>query len=79
MENDTFPAILAAVALALVHLFASGLRFLDVVPRSRWLSAAAGISVAYVFVHLLPDLAEAQEAVEQTGEGAFEFLESTRT
>lgn len=53
----------AAVALVVVHLFAGKLRFLDVVPRSRWLSFAGGISVAYIFVHLLPELGEAQETL----------------
>lgn len=66
--------VLTAV-LALVHLFAGRLRFLDVTPRSRWLSAAGGISVAYVFVHILPDLAEEQETLrEATGE-SLAFLE----
>lgn len=32
-------------------------RELDAVPRSRWLSGAGGVAVAYVFVHLLPELA----------------------
>jgi hypothetical protein len=51
------------------------LRFLSASPRSRWLSAAGGVSVAYVFVHLLPDLAEEQETLrEATGE-RFAFLE----
>lgn len=54
----------------LVHLFAGKLRFLDGIPRSRWLSFAAGISVAYVFMHVFPELAEAQRSI---GEG-FQFL-----
>lgn len=45
----------------LVHLFAGKLRFLDGTPRSRWLSFAGGISVAYVSVHVFPELAETQE------------------
>ncbi len=45
-------ALLAAVALAALHLLAGALRFLEGTPRSRWLSAAGGISVAYVIVHL---------------------------
>jgi hypothetical protein len=50
-----------AVGLAMVHLVAGKLRFLDGTPRSIWLSGAGGVSVAYVFVHVLPDLANAQE------------------
>jgi len=49
-------ATLAALVLASVHLFGGRLRFLDVIPRSRLLSAAGGASVAYVFVHALPEL-----------------------
>lgn len=55
------------LALAAVHLGAGALRFLEGVPRSRWLSAAGGVAVAYVFVHLLPDVAEAGEAIEESG------------
>lgn len=50
----------AALAMALVHLLSPRLNVLDRVPRSRWLSAAGGISTAYVFVHLLPELAHFQ-------------------
>lgn len=56
--TGSFATAAAAIALALVHLSAGGLRFLDAMPRSRWLSAAGGVSVAYVFLHLLPELAE---------------------
>lgn len=53
-------SLAAAAGLAVVHLVAGKLRFLDVIPRSRWLSFSSGISVAYVFLHLLPALEEAQ-------------------
>lgn len=45
-----------AVAFALIHVFVGRLTFLDVVPRSRWLSFAGGVAVAYVFLHILPEL-----------------------
>ena len=51
-------------ALVAVHLFAGRLRFLDGTPRSRWLSFAGGLSVGYVFVHLFPELEEAQAGLE---------------
>jgi hypothetical protein len=66
---------LLAVGLALVHLFSGKLRFLDVTPRSVWLSGASGVSVAYVFVHILPDLSESQEAIKQALAGGLAFLE----
>ena len=59
--------LVLSVGLALVHLMAGGLRFLSVEPRSRWLSLAGGISVAYVFAHLLPQVAAGQEALAEVG------------
>lgn len=56
-----------AVTLALIHLYSGKLRFLNTMPRSRWLSMASGVSVAYVFIHILPDLSEQQETISQTG------------
>lgn len=51
---------LFALLLALVHVVASRFKFLKRSPRSRWLSFGSGVSVAYVFVHVLPDLSKAQ-------------------
>ena len=56
-------ALVAAGILATVHVFGGKLRFLETTPRSRWLSAAGGASVAYVFMHLLPELARAQHTL----------------
>ena len=67
MDDQQLAALIGALALAAVHLLGGRLRFLEGIPRSRWLSAFAGVSVAYVFVHLLPELAEGQEAIEGTG------------
>jgi hypothetical protein len=67
-------AVLAAL-LALVHMLGGSLRFLRVVPRSRFLSAASGVSVAYVFVHILPDLAQSQENIREAAERAVGFAE----
>ncbi len=66
---------LLAAGLAAIHLYSGRMRFLDVLPRSRWLSAAGGISVAYVFVHLLPDLAEEQETIREAAGESFNYLE----
>ena len=55
--------VLCAVGFAAVHVFAGKLRFLRVVPRSRWLSAGGGVSVAYVFVHIFPEITERHAAL----------------
>jgi hypothetical protein len=68
-----FFSALLVIALALVHLYCGRLRFLDRIPRSRWLSVASGVSVAYVFFHLLPDLNARQEVFSKIN--ALNFLE----
>lgn len=81
VEASSLPAHLVGVAgglavgLAAVHLFAGQLRFLRSIPRSRWLSFGSGVSVAYVFVHILPDLSAAQETVQQDLNPGLAFLE----
>jgi hypothetical protein len=74
-SNALLPAIAAALLLALVHLVTPALRFLRGTPRSAWLSISGGVSVAYVFVHLLPELAEGQEHLNLTGELGTGFAE----
>ncbi len=75
MDAAVLLTALLAAGLASVHLFAGRMRFLNVLPRSRWLSAAGGVSVAYVFVHLLPDLAEEQETIREAAGERFSFLD----
>ncbi len=47
---------LVAIALASVHLGTGQVRAFRELPRNYWLSIAGGASVAYVFVHVLPEL-----------------------
>lgn len=66
------PTFLAAVALVAVHLLSSVLHSFGIIPRRDWLSAGGGAAVAYVFVHLLPELGRAHQAVgEPTVIGGF--------
>jgi hypothetical protein len=68
-------SLIVAVVLALVHIFAGRLRFLSVTPRSIWLSASSGVSVAYVFIHILPELGKAQETIRGAVGGWLAFWE----
>lgn len=72
---ETALSIVAAFGLAMVHLLAGRMRFLAGIPRNRWLSAAGGVSVAYVFLHLLPELAKAQAEFQASGGPLLEFTE----
>jgi hypothetical protein len=78
MVSDPTLAFAIAVVFALVHLIGFRLTALSGTPRSIWLSLAGGVSVAYVFVHLLPELPEYQEAIgaaAKSGGGVFAALE----
>lgn len=67
--------LIAVVILTLIHLFAGTLQFLGGTPRSVWLSAAGGVSVSYIFVHLLPEMNDSQSALEVTLTGTLAQLE----
>lgn len=65
---------LLALGLGITHLFCGKLRFVNI-PRSSWLSVASGVSVAYVFVHILPELSEHQAVLEQENQGLISYFE----
>lgn len=73
LESGTAVQTGAAVALALgsitilvaLHLFAPRIRKLPGVPEAAMGSFAGGIAVSYVFLHLLPELAEGNEALRE--------------
>lgn len=69
-------AFLCSLGLAATHVFVGRLRILDVIPRSVWLSGAGGASVAYVFVHLLPELAHGQDALAEASDDVLGFLDA---
>lgn len=65
------------IGFVLIHLFSRKMKFMNAVPRSRFLSLAGGISVAYVFLHLLPELGQFQNELEgQVENSAWAFIES---
>ena len=68
-------ALAAALILAAVHAVTPALRGLGGTPRSVWLSLAGGISVAYVFIHVLPELGNAQATLREAIPTAGDFLE----
>lgn len=75
MVSPLIESFIAALVLATVHMVAGRLRKLNRLPRSRWLSMAGGVSVAYVFVHLLPELARGQEVIDSSEIRFLSFLE----
>lgn len=61
------------VGFMIIHLVAHRMEILSREPRSHFLSIAGGISVAYVFLHLLPELGDFQSELE--GKGILSYLE----
>ena len=55
--------LLAATVLAVVHLLAGRVHSIGLLPGRVWLSAGGGAAVAYVFVHLLPELGQGHRIV----------------
>lgn len=64
MSTVTTPAVAALVPTALliaVHLYADRIRRAFAIPEEAVVSAAGGISVSYIFLHLLPEVAAGRE------------------
>jgi len=59
-----------AIGFALIHVFIAKARFLQVLPRSQWLSAAGGAATSYIFLHVLPELALHQQTFREALGGA---------
>ena len=63
VDQHLVGAFVVTVVLAALHLAAPYIRRLPLVPERVTGSFAGGIAVAYVFLHLLPELAAGNEAV----------------
>ncbi|KKK38582.1 membrane protein [Mesobacillus campisalis] len=66
-----YVSLVFALGFVLIHLTSKYMKFLDAVPRSRFLSAAGGVAVAYVFMHLLPELNHYQQKMGEITEEGF--------
>ncbi|MEL6552294.1 MAG: hypothetical protein AAFQ63_02340, partial [Cyanobacteria bacterium J06621_11] len=56
-----------AVSLALVHLFSGRSAWVEKLPRNLWTSFAGGVSIAYIFLDIFPELTQAQTEIEESG------------
>ncbi len=67
-------ALLLSLLLVTLHVAAPRIRRLPFVPEARTGSFAGGLAVAYVFLHLLPEVAEGNEAI---GEALSDVVQPT--
>lgn len=71
----TLFSLCALLGLILLHIFADKFKFLEGIPRSRWLSIAGGVSIAYVFLHLLPEVTAAERSIREASGGVLEWID----
>lgn len=64
-----------AVCLGLVHVLAFRMQRLIELPQRWWISIAGGVSIAFVFLDILPELAHAQMEVQHSRFGMIAYLE----
>ncbi|WP_299166802.1 hypothetical protein [uncultured Arthrobacter sp.] len=72
MTTALIGSLVIALVLAGLHLAAPRIRKLPFVPESVTGSFAGGLAVAYVFLHLLPEIAEGNEAIGELLEDTIE-------
>lgn len=70
------PGLILAIALALVHGFATKLPIFFLIPRFRWTSFAGGVSLSYVFLEIFPELSHAQEEFQHSEIAMIQYLEN---
>ncbi|NEO28128.1 MAG: hypothetical protein F6K03_14925 [Kamptonema sp. SIO4C4] len=65
-------AIIFPLFLALITLYVGKVAWIErIIPTHRWMSLGAGVSIAYVFLDILPELNVVQTEIEHTGGLAF--------
>lgn len=67
--------IALAIFLGLVHIFADRIRRLCHIPPCWWMSIAGGVSTAYIFLDVFPELGESQLELEPVIGPLFGYLE----
>jgi hypothetical protein len=70
-----FATLLVVLGFALVHLFGGSLRLIGAHLRGHGLSAAGGVAVAYVFLHIMPELAAHQSRQDEDLPTVLAYLE----
>lgn len=68
--------LLFPIILAILHIYVGKFYWLhQIIPKRRWLSFGSGVSIAYVFLEILPELTQAQQEIEKTLLTIIGFLE----
>lgn len=65
----TSATLVAVIGLVLIHLFSPRIQFPGSKHKRSALSAAGGVSIAYIFIHVLPELQAGQRHVSRAWDG----------
>ena len=68
--------IFLSIFLGLVHVFASRIRWVSRIPHRWWMSVAGGVSTAYIFLDVFPELSESQSELEHSSLPLLSYLEN---
>lgn len=60
------PSMIVIVGFIFIHILTDAIKFLDERLTNRLMSLVSGGSIAYVFLHLVPELTHYNEVVEET-------------
>ncbi|HRE42139.1 MAG TPA: hypothetical protein PLG90_12495 [Ignavibacteria bacterium] len=74
LPKDIFTFILILL-IVLIHINAHRLFYFKNIHKKFWISFAGGISVAYVFVHIFPELATGQNYLKNLNEPLLSFFD----
>ncbi len=66
---ELLPSLVVVIFLAAIYVFGGRLDIGAKSHRRRWRSVASGIAVAYAFIQLMPEMAEAQNAFSKAAAG----------
>lgn len=58
-------SLIIILGFVVIHIFTNYIKFLSRKPRNRLMSLVSGGSIAYVFLHLVPELTHYQEVAEK--------------
>lgn len=73
--TEQWLSLVGIIILCLVHLLGYKLKFLNIIPRSKWLSFASGVSLAYIFLYLLPELEAHQDRIIEARSQDNQFIQ----
>lgn len=59
------PSMIVIIGFIIVHIFTDAIKFLDARPTNRLMSLVSGGSIAYVFLHLVPELTHYKKVIEE--------------